>query len=107
MSFRERLLAMRQEIDAMIDEVDHRDRDRDSDTHRVAGTAPFLDPDGFGARHKITADTVRRYVKAGMPHQRIGRLIRIDVAQADAWLRDGGATSDAARDARTHARHGA
>lgn len=50
----------------------------------------FLDVDGYAKRIHVSAWKVRQLCQLGLPHSRLpgGRkLIRIDVAQADAWMK--------------------
>ncbi len=45
----------------------------------------------FCESHKISDTTVRRYITAGLPHKHLGdRVIRINVAGAEAWLEERG-----------------
>jgi hypothetical protein len=45
----------------------------------------------FCEAHKISDTTLRRYLKDGMPHKYLGdRVIRINVAGAEAWLEERG-----------------
>jgi hypothetical protein len=54
----------------------------------VASSVPmFLTAFDFGERVHMTADTVRELCAEGMPHVRPRRrLIRVKVAEAEAWL---------------------
>lgn len=46
----------------------------------------FLDVAGFAKHLDVSPTTVRRQILQGLPHRRVGKLIRIPVAQALAWL---------------------
>lgn len=41
---------------------------------------------GFAARWSVSMRTVRYWLGRGMPTVRVGRIVRIPVAQADAWV---------------------
>lgn len=55
----------------------------------------------YAERLGLHPDTVRRYVRQGMPALRCGRGYRIRVEAADTWLARGGAIGEATRAART------
>lgn len=40
----------------------------------------------YAARQRVSEKTINRLLKAGLPHLRVGKLIRIEPAVADAWL---------------------
>ena len=47
-------------------------------------------------RH-LHPQTVRKYIKQGMPAYKTGRAYRIDIEEADAWISAGGAVGYATR----------
>ncbi len=51
----------------------------------------------YAARLDLHPDTIRRYIRQGMPAIRCGRGYRIRVDAADAWLQQGGAIGEATR----------
>ncbi len=52
----------------------------------------FMRPKGYSNHRGVSMSTVKRWLRLGIPHQRLGpRLISIDVEAADEWLRSGGA----------------
>lgn len=97
-ALREKIIAMQAQLADLLAEVE-----RESGAQPVADPV-YLDVDAFAKRHGLCADTVRRYAKDGMPHERAGRFFRIIVADADAWLRDGNAHTNARRDGILQAR---
>jgi hypothetical protein len=66
-------------------------------TLATAGAAPFYlpvadkrfaDKKGYGEHLGLCERTVGNLLKQGLPHLKIGsRRVRIDVAEADAWMR--------------------
>jgi excisionase family DNA binding protein len=50
------------------------------------GTPEYMTPDEYAARVHVTPRTVRKLVEDGMPSARIGRVLRVKVREADAWL---------------------
>jgi len=66
---------------------------RELQTPQVAGgieqSAPITDKKGYGSRWQASVRTVDNWLKAGMPHLKIGaRRVRIDIPQADQWMHD-------------------
>lgn len=70
---------------------------RDVATRIIEATAPeapapkpptpeFFDVVGFAAHLAVSPSTVRRLLKEGLPHKRVGTSIRIPTAAALAWL---------------------
>jgi excisionase family DNA binding protein len=51
----------------------------------------------YAKRLDLHPDTIRRYIRQGMPAIRCGRGYRVSVDAADRWLRDGGAVGAATR----------
>jgi len=45
----------------------------------------FMTQAEYAKRAKVNVATVRKWVRAGMPHKRRGRLVMIEVRAADAW----------------------
>ena len=43
----------------------------------------------YAHHRRASISTVRKWVRMGLPHSRVGRLVRIDPAQADEWLERG------------------
>ncbi len=37
--------------------------------------------------YKVTKNTVRNWIKQGMPHLKAGSVLRFDLAAVDEWLR--------------------
>jgi len=99
---RTRLLAMRALIDEELAELD------DGSQTRVVASAEvvFMDSDEYARRQRISPVTVRRYARLGMPHQRIGQRLRVDVKAADEWIKGGGAARAIEESAQTSARRG-
>jgi excisionase family DNA binding protein len=61
-----------------------------SGKERAQPTVPELLTLAEYAQHRrASISTVRKWVRMGLPHSRIGRLVRIDPAQADEWLERG------------------
>lgn len=52
----------------------------------------FLARRAFAERVDMAARTVDKLLARGLPHVGTGRLLRVDVRAADAWLRDNLAT---------------
>lgn len=51
--------------------------------------APYMSVFEFAQRWRVTPETVRRWVRSGMPCRRPRpRLIRIPVAEAEGWLEE-------------------
>ena len=62
-------------------------------TPQVAGgieqSAQITDKRGYGSRWQSSVRTVDNWLKAGLPHLKIGaRRVRIDIPEADQWMRD-------------------
>ena len=60
--------------------------------HPAEGTdkpaATITDKKGYGARWQSSVRTVDNWIARGLPHLKIGaRRVRIDIAEADAWMR--------------------
>lgn len=45
----------------------------------------FMSQAEYARRAKKSVGTIRKWVKAGLPHRRRGKLVDIDVEKADAW----------------------
>lgn len=45
----------------------------------------FMPIAAYAEYRGVCPATVRKWIKLGLPHQRIGRVIRVRVAEADAW----------------------
>ncbi len=61
----------------------------DAVTYATSSGAPkFERPEDFARRYKISARTVRNWLRLGLPHVKQGRAVRIDTDRADAWLAD-------------------
>ncbi len=39
----------------------------------------------------VSKDTIRRWIKRGLPAHRVGRFWRLRLSEVDAWVRDAGA----------------
>ena len=81
----------------------------------VAPDAPPAEPEftgvaEFAQRRRVSVKTVRRMLDDGMPHERVRRrLIRIEVAKAEAWIgrnTDRGSVERATRLGRVVSRRG-
>jgi hypothetical protein len=46
----------------------------------------FMDAAAFAARRSVSASTVKRWIRQGLPHARLGRIVRVKVADAERWL---------------------
>ena len=59
------------------------------DTADNTGVTPeIVDKRGYAARWRLCVRTIDNYLKAGLPHLRLGqRRIRIVVKEADEWMR--------------------
>ena len=52
-------------------------------------TAAITDKKGYGQRWQSSVRTVDNWLKAGLPHLKIGaRRVRIQVEEADTWMHD-------------------
>ena len=69
-------------------------------TPQPAREPRFLPVTAYASSRGYSASTVRSWVGLGLPVVRAGRGVRVDVQQADEWLRAGGAAGAAARSAR-------
>lgn len=71
----------------------------------------WTDDDGIARRYGVVRRTAQNWrLRDGMPYIHAGRVVRIHVATADAWLRDRGRAPEAraaADAAREHARRAA
>lgn len=78
-----RIATIRHELDALEREVlaPEAESGRLEYTHVTAAD--------FAQRMKVSTETVRRWVQQGMPVIRVGRMMRIKLADADAWLSRG------------------
>jgi excisionase family DNA binding protein len=43
----------------------------------------------YAQHRRASISTVRKWVRMGLPHSRVGRLVRIDPALSDEWLERG------------------
>jgi hypothetical protein len=77
-TFKAKLLALRADVDALIEKVD-------ADGDSAEPDPIMLTPEDYAARADVSVETVRRWLKAGIPHVRRGHVVRIKVAEADAW----------------------
>lgn len=100
---RSKLVALRAELDALIARVD-----ADAVATAAAPVITSMTVEEYAEHRRVSAYTVYRWVKAGMPHERLGgsrgKLLRIDVAKADAWHAAGGVAGAVERAARADAR---
>lgn len=55
--------------------------------------AAYLTIDGLAARLGVHRNTIKNWIKRGLPVLKIGRTVRIPTAEAEAWLRTGGSPS--------------
>ncbi|MBN4050262.1 excisionase family DNA-binding protein [Desulfobulbus sp. AH-315-M07] len=65
---------------------------------------PYETVDGFAERVGVSRRTVDTWIHQGLPVVRSGRLRRIPVEEADAWLKAGGGDAVIERRARLDAR---
>lgn len=49
-------------------------------------TEPFLTIDAVAAHLSVHANTLRSWMKQGMPCYRIGRVVRFKASEVDAWV---------------------
>jgi excisionase family DNA binding protein len=89
-TIRHRLLALRAELDEVLAELD-------APAPPPAPVSIWMTVPQFAAARHLHPDTVRRYIRDGMPAMRAGKGWRIRVEAADAWLAAGGALGSAAR----------
>ena len=47
----------------------------------------YLTPQEVADRYRVSRLTVYRWLSAGLPHERVGRLIRLDPTAVAEWLR--------------------
>lgn len=82
---REQLLQMRATIDAML-------LGGDQAPHPKPPPMPSrLTIRSYAERQNVSVSTVRRWIRAGLPHTKLSpRIIRIDPNAADEWIRRGG-----------------
>lgn len=73
-----RLVALRAEVDGLISAIESTPDATDPDPI-------YLTPEEYSKRADVSVETVRRWLKAGLPHIRRGHVVRIKVAEADAW----------------------
>lgn len=66
--------------------------------------AAFETPDDYAAHEGVTVESVYRWMRTGMPHRRVGRYYRVDVAGARAWHDAGGVHQALRQGARAQAR---
>jgi excisionase family DNA binding protein len=45
----------------------------------------------YAQRQSVCSRTVQKWIRQGLPSHKAGRLLRVNVARADAWLEAGGA----------------
>ena len=50
----------------------------------------YADVKGFAALLHVSESTVRRLIRKGLPVLRVGVSVRVDVAAAETWIKDGG-----------------
>jgi excisionase family DNA binding protein len=91
-NLRSRLLELRAAVDRVLDEIPSEPAVRAPEPSSTWQTLTE-----FARAHRLHPDTVRRYVRQGMPALRAGRSYRIRVEAADAWLAAGGALASSAR----------
>jgi excisionase family DNA binding protein len=72
-------------IDRMIDELKALREDVVREQESAEPDPIYLTPDEYAQRSDVSVETVRRWLKAGLPHIRRGHVVRIKVAEADAW----------------------
>lgn len=72
-----------------------------------AVAAEYMTPNEYAARVHVTPRTIRKLIQEeGMPSARVGRVLRVPVAAADAWLRLRNSGDLARRSAVEHATKG-
>lgn len=79
-SIRAQLLAARAAVDAALATIG------DAPTALPPTDPLYLDTDDFAARRSVSRSTVRRWIERGMPHRKVGRIVRVVVKDAEAWL---------------------
>ncbi len=52
---------------------------------------PWVSIETVAEHLAVSKDTIRRWIKRGLPAHRAGRFWRLRLSEVDAWVRDGGA----------------
>lgn len=94
---RARILAIRNELDSLLAECD-------APIEPAVAPKAYETPEEYALREDVDPDTVYRWIKAGMPHRKVGRYLRIDVQAAAAWHAGGGIRSAVKQSAKQSAR---
>lgn len=74
---RAELLAIRARVDEVLVALD--------EASPTAAPAPWVKVATYAEHASVSVETVRRWVKLGMPHSGMGKLVRIHVERADQW----------------------
>jgi len=75
------------DLDSLIDAIAERVAAKIPRSTEPTSGPVFLTRRAFGERVSLSPRTVDSLIAAGMPCIGRGRLLRVDVVQADAWLR--------------------
>lgn len=94
----EKLLHMRAELDELIAEEQQRAAN-DTVTPSRPGAPVFMKPAAYARRRDVSLRTIQRWVKLGLPHETVGAITRIRVAEADRWTEPKAIARDAEVDA--------
>lgn len=82
------LRAVRKTVDALLEQLEQ---------HGVEATPEpiYMTPKEYAERAGVHEVTVRRWLKAGLPCLRQGRVVRVRVEEADRWTAAGAAAKAA------------
>lgn len=59
----------------------------------------FMTIDSYAKRAEVSIETVRKWIRLGLPVRRQGSVVRVRVAEADRWSADAEASRRGERDA--------
>jgi excisionase family DNA binding protein len=48
----------------------------------------YLNIIDIAKRYKVSTKTIRNWIKRGMPHLRIGNVIRFDISEVEQWIKE-------------------
>ena len=80
-------------LPALVEALQHTDVRRALGLDERAPAAPpkYAPPAEYADRLRVSERSIRKWQRRGLPVVRIGSVVRVRVAEADAWLEEGGA----------------